>query len=66
MVKLTSQRGRKSSPTEDTANVPTSATSASSTTGPPAAESGAQGRPRTTGAEPRPPPWGRPVSKPDG
>ena len=64
MVKLTSQRGRKSSPTEDTPSVPPSS-APSGSTGQSPAESSAQGRPRT-GGETRPPPWGRPATKSDG
>jgi len=59
MVKLTSQRARKSSPTEDAAIASSSASQLP-------ADTSSLGRPRSSTAEPRPPPWARPIPQSDG
>ena len=66
MVKLTSQRARKSSPTEDAAAVSSSATAVTGSASQLAMDAGALGRPRSSAAEPRPPPWARPAPQSDG
>jgi len=65
MVKLTSQRARKSSPTADTTVVSSSAMAVTgSIDQSSSADASLHGRPRTS--EPRPPPWSWPAPQSDG